>query len=276
MNAAYARLLANGRRDGKGGLSQRSVHHCHRILFQALGQAVKWKLLKSNPMLAVDAPAVAAVEMTTLTDDQLATALSAMQETRFLVPFLLGVMCGLRRGKICALKWKYVDLERGTLQVTASARQIKTEVTYKRPKDGKAGRSVELPPLVVEELRAHRRRQIEEQLKLGIRLGADSFVVAQPDGAPLKPSSLTNEWRRLSVKHRLPRIRFHDLRHTHASQLLASGVHPKVAQERLGHSTIAITLDLYSHMMPNTQADAAVAVDNRLRAAISKRAKDGS
>jgi integrase len=98
-------------------------------------------------------------------------------------------------------------------------------------------------------------------------------VFAQPDGSPIKPGSITNEWKRLVEKHKLPRIRFHDLRHTHATALLKSGVHPKIASERLGHGSIAITLDLYSHVMPNMQADAIEALDNDLRAAISERSK---
>jgi integrase len=110
-------------------------------------------------------------------------------------------------------------------------------------------------------------------LRFGVKLSGESFVFAQPDGGPIKPGSVTNEWKRLVKKHTLPRIRFHDLRHTHATAMLASGIHPKIASERLGHSSIAITLDLYSHVLPNMQADAIETMDNELRAAISKRSK---
>ena len=125
---------------------------------------------------------------------------------------------------------------------------------------------------VVEELRAHRARQAEELLRLGIRLDDDSFVVAQHDGRPIQPRSLTHNWVRIIGNTALPRIRFHDLRHSHASQMLAAGVHPKVASERLGHSTIGITLDLYSHVMPGMQADAAEQVDVAIRSAIKPKA----
>ena len=103
--------------------------------------------------------------------------------------------------------------------------------------------------------------------RLGLRPDASSFVVAQVDGCPLQPRSITHEWVRLVERTALPRIRFHDLRHSHASQMLAAGVHPKIASERLGHSTIAITLDLYSHVMPGMQADAAEQVDAKILAA---------
>lgn len=117
-------------------------------------------------------------------------------------------------------------------------------------------------------------RQAQELLKLGVRLSGDNFVVAQADASPLKPTSITHEWTRLLGKTTLPRIRFHDLRHAHATHMLASGVHPKIASERLGHSKVGITLDLYSHVLPNMQADAVAQVDDALRTAINKRTKD--
>jgi integrase len=105
-----------------------------------------------------------------------------------------------------------------------------------------------------------------------ISFSDDTFVVAQTDGSPLQPRSITHEWVRLVGKTALPRIRFHDLRHAHATHLLTSGVHPKVASERLGHSKVGITLDLYSHVLPGMQADAAERVDAALRVAQTERA----
>ena len=126
-----------------------------------------------------------------------------------------------------------------------------------------------MPSLVADELRRARLEQAEELLRIGVRLTDQTHVVAQVDGRPLQPNSLTHEFVRLLAKAgELPRIRFHDLRHTHATQLLSSGVHPKVAQERLGHSSVGITLDLYSHILPGMQEDAAAKVDAAIRAAI--------
>ena len=138
----------------------------------------------------------------------------------------------------------------------------------KETKSGRA-RTVALPALVVDEMRKARVAQAEELLRVGVRLGDQTHVVAQEDGNPLQPNSLTPEFVRILAKARdLPRIRFHDLRHTHATHLLTSGVHPKVAQERLGHSSVVITLDLYSHVLPGMQEDAAAKVDAAIRAAI--------
>jgi integrase len=190
------------------------------------------------------------------------------------VPTMLAVLLGLRRGEVAALRWRSVDLDKGQLAVIASAEQTKAGVRYKEPKTGRT-RTVALPMIVVEELRAHRLEQAQELLRLGIRLSDESFVVAQADGSPLQPNSLTHEWTRLLGASALPRVRFHDLRHAHATHLLASGVHPKVASERLGHSKVGITLDLYSHVIPGMQEDAAARVDDALREALQKRAPKG-
>ncbi|WP_400942002.1 site-specific integrase [Lysinibacillus sp. NPDC086135] len=184
----------------------------------------------------------------------------------FFIPALLAALCGLRRGEILALRWRDVDLENGSLSIRESAEEVGKDVRYKETKSGKA-RTVAFGSTVREELKSHKIAQAEEQLKLGMRPEANSFVVAQIDGKPLKPTSLTHEWVRLVAKTSLPRIRFHDLRHSHATQLLAAGVHPKIASERLGHSTIGITLDLYSHVMPGMQANAVEQVDAAIKAA---------
>lgn len=270
---AYATALATGRRDGNGGLSPRTVHHMHRILKQALGQAVKWEILHRNPCDAVDPPKVERTAMHTFDLPQTAELIDALRGTRMLAPVLLAVLCGLRRGELAALRWRNVDLAAGQIAVVESAEETKAGVRYKEPKSGRA-RTVALSAIMVDELKAHRARQAEELLKLGVRLSGDSFVVAQADASPLKPTSITHEWVRLLGRTSLPRIRFHDLRHAHATHMLANGVHPKIASERLGHSKVGITLDLYSHVLPGMQEDAVVRVDDALRAAINKRSKD--
>lgn len=269
IDAAWSKALTEGRRDGKGGLSPRTVHHMRRVLIKALGQAVTWDRLTKNPALATTPPKVERKQMLAYDASQTHELLEAMRPTRMFIPVLLAVMCGLRRGEILALRWRHIELgdNRRSIAIMESAEQTKDGVRYKEPKSGKA-RVVALSSTVLAELKAHRARQAEEQLKLGLRPDVDSFVVAQVDGSPIQPRSLTHEWVRLIGKTSLPRIRFHDLRHTHASQMLSTGVHPKVASERLGHSSIGITLDLYSHVMPGMQADAAEQVDAAIRGAV--------
>ena len=255
------------------GCRRRRSLTCTEFLKQALGQAVKWELLTRNPADAVDPPKTDRAMMRTYDLDQTAALIEAMRPTRMLVPTLLAVLCGMRRGEVVALRWKNVDLSTGQLAVLESAEQIGSKVRYKMPKSGK-GRTLAMSGNLVGELRAHRLRQAEELLKVGVRLSDDTFVVAQADGSPLQPDTLTQDWVRKIEKTGLPAYRFHDLRHAHATHLLASGIHPKVASERLGHSKIGITLDLYSHVLPGMQEDAAERVDAALQAAINRRAKD--
>lgn len=267
IDATWGHLLENGRRDGKGGLSPRTVHHCRRVMLTAIEQAVKWDLLKRNPVALTRPPKVERPTVEAYSASQTAELLEALKDTRMFIPALLAALCGLRRGEVLALRWRNVDLESGVIAIVESAEQVGQQVRYKEPKSGRA-RTVSVSSTVLAELKRHRAAQAEEQLKLGLRPEDNSFVVAQIDGNPLKPMSLTHEWvRLLAKKTTLPRIRFHDLRHSHATQLLAAGVHPKIASERLGHSTVGITLDLYSHVMPGMQANAAEQVDAAIKAA---------
>jgi integrase len=182
-------------------------------------------------------------------------------------------LCGLRRGEIVALRWKHVDLDGATMAICESLEQTKTGIRRKETKGGRS-RNIVIPALVVPELRRHRARQAEELLRLGVGANDERTVVAREDGEILQPNSLTHEFVRILAKSKdLPRIRLHDLRHGHATHMLASGVHPKIAQERLGHSTIGVTLDLYSHVMPGMQEDAVARVDAAMALAIEAEAK---
>jgi integrase len=275
ISEAYAKALATGRRDGEGGLSPRTVRQMHAVIKSALTQAVRWEILARNPAAAVKGPKVGRAIMATYDLEQTVEMIDAARGQRVFMPAMLAVLCGLRRGEIAALRWRHVELDAAQLAVVQSAEQTKLGVRFKEPKSGH-GRTVALSATLVAELKAHRLHQAQELLKVGKRLGDEDFVVAQPDGSPLLPHSIGQEWVRFLGRARhLPRIRFHDLRHAHATHLLASGVHPKVASERLGHSKVGITLDLYSHVLPNMQADAAAIVDGALRAALNKRGPKG-
>jgi len=257
---AYSTWATGGRRDGKdGGLSPRTRRHIHRILRSALARAVEQQVLVRNPADAFKnrLPKVERRTMTALTAEQSARLLEAIAHTRVYWPVLLALATGMRRGEVLALRWKNVDLERGTLRVLESLEQTKTGIRFKAPKTEKA-RAITLPAFAIEELRRLKLSQAEELLALGIRQTGETLVCGRADGLPHQPLSLTYEFTRLMDRIKdLPRVRFHDLRHSHATQLLENGVHPKIAQERLGHSTIAITLDLYSHVTHTMQSEAA-------------------
>lgn len=268
ISTAYATAVATGRRDGKGGLAPRTVHHMHRILSQALGQAERWHLIARNPAALLekrDRPKIEKKPVKTITAPNTAAAMDAARELRLFIPLILAALCGVRRGEITALRWNVVSLETAQLAVVASTEQLDTgAIRDKEAKSGKA-RTVALPAMAVEELRRWRVRQAEELLKLGVRAPDDGYVVTQADGSAWRPRTLT---RVMSAFLKAWGITLHGLRHSHASHMLASNVHPKVVQERLGHSSIAITMDIYSHLLPNMQEEAAAAVDAALRRAL--------
>lgn len=246
--------------DALGRLAPRTVNHVHVIFNGALKQAVRWRLLSRNPADDVDPPKVERHEMKVWDVAQITTALELSRSWTVHMPVVLAVFCGLRRGEIAALRWRHVDFTRAQLSIVESAEQTKVGVRYKRPKNGK-GRTVALPAMVMTELRAHRLRQAQELLQIGVRLTDDSFVCTRRDGKPLQPQSITHAWDHFVTASKLPRIRFHDLRHSHATIMLAANVHPKIVSERLGHSRVAITLDTYSHVIPGMQEEAAAAID---------------
>jgi len=243
ISEAYARALENGRCDGKGGLSPRTVHHMHRVLYSALNQAERWKLINRNPAALLekrDRPKIERKAVKTIDASTTATVFDAARERRLFIPLVLAALCGLRRGEITAVRRRSIDLDTGQLAVIASTEQ--TDAGDIREKEAKSGRSrtVALPSLAVDELRRWRVAQAEELLKLGIRWDDSRHVVTREDGEPLQPRSLTHV---VSAFLKEWGVTLHKLRHSHASHMLASNVHPKIVQERLGHSSIAITLE---------------------------------
>jgi integrase len=274
ISEAYAKALESGRRNGAGGLSPRTVHHMHRVLYSALDQAERWKLIARNPAALLekrDRPKIERKPVVTIDAPTTAAVLDAARERRLFIPILLGSLCGLRRGEITALRWKSIDLENGQLAVVASTEQTDAgEIREKEAKSGKS-RTVALPALAIEELRRWRAMQAEELLRLGERADDSLHVVTLADGSTPQPRSLTHAVSKFLKEWG---VTLHKLRHSHASHLLAAKVHPKVVQERLGHSSIGITLDIYSHLLPNMQNEAAAAVDGVMRAAVKKPAGD--
>jgi integrase len=260
LQDAYNALATGGRRDGKpGGLSPRTRRHIHRILSSALARAVEQQLIARNPCDAFKKrlPKVERRELATLTAEQSARLLDSIRSHRVYWPVLLALATGMRRGEILALRWRNVDLDQGTIRVVESLEQTKAGMRFKAPKTEKT-RAITLPTFAVEELRRLRHDQAERLLKLGIRQSSDCLICGREDGEPMLPTSLTHEFAKVSGRVKdAPRVRFHDLRHSHATQLLLAGVHPKVAQERLGHASITTTLDLYSHVTATMQEDAA-------------------
>lgn len=275
IQSAYLNALRGGRKDGRpGGLSPQTVLHHHRVLHRALEQAVRWQLLLRNPADAVEPPHPQHIEMHAIDEEQTALLVTLARDTTSLfIPVLLAVTTGLRRGEILGLRWEDVDLNAATLAVRQSLEQTKTGLSFKQPKTQKGRRVVTLPTLTVDALRRHKVEQAKLRLLLGPGYLDNGLVCAAPDGRPWNPNSFSHNCVTLFRRAGLAGVRFHDLRHTHATQLLRQGIHPKVVSERLGHSTIGITLDVYSHVLPGMQEEAARRIDGALRRALAEGAK---
>lgn len=271
IQSFYNALSVGGRADGKfGPLAPRSRRQIHRVLSEALCRAVEQQVIARNPcdVFKRRLPKVERKEMSVLSGPQSQVLLDAVRGDALYTPILLALSCGLRRGEALALRWRNIDFERRTVLIAESLEQItgsRASLRFKPPKSDRTRRII-LPTFAVEELRRLKREQAEMLLKLGIRQNGDTLACARSDGEPTTPVALTHSFTRL-IKSMpdMPRVRYHDLRHSHATQLLLAGVHPKVAQERLGHSTITLTLDLYSHVTETMQEDAAAKIDAAFR-----------
>ena len=264
IQAAHAKALTSGRRDGRGGLAKRTVVHHHRVLSEALKQAVRWRLLSINPCGLVDPPRPARREMNTIDEAETAALIGAAESSRIGAPVLLAATTGMRRGEILGLRWSDVDFERRTISVAQTLEETKTALAFKEPKTARSRRMIALPQVAIEALRRHRARQAQERLRVRPAWADLDLVCTDAIGEPIRPDYLTHAFTKLVARLGL-KVRFHDLRHSHLSHLLAAGVHPKVASERAGHTSVGFTLDVYSHVMPGLQEDAANRIDAALR-----------
>jgi integrase len=272
IQSAYNEWSIGGRRDGKsGGLSPLTRRYIHVVLRSALARGVEQQLLARNPADAFRKrlPKVERKKTAILTVEESARLLDAIRHMHVYWPVLLALATGMRRGEILALRWKNVDLDRGTVRVMESLEQTQSGIRFKAPKTDRT-RAIPLPTFATAELSRLKRQQAEALLRLGVRQSGETLVCCREDGEPKQPRSLTHEFAHVIARTKeLPRVRFHDLRHSHATQLLAGGVHPKIAQERLGHSTITTTMDLYAHVTDTMQADAAARLDAAFRLVIT-------
>jgi integrase len=248
------------------GQSATSVH-CHfAILREALGHAVRWGLLAWNPTDSVDPPRRRQRSMHVWDEEQVRLFLAeARRSSEHYCLYLTAILTGMRQGELLGLRWSDIDFLLGTASIQQTMYRLKSTILFKEPKTARGRRSVALPVALIIALREHRDRQAEMRRVLGNEYEDHDLVFCQPNGKPLHAHNIVRrDFRRVTTRTGLPRIRFHDLRHTHATHLLRAGVHPKVVQERLGHSTPAFTLAVYSHVLPGMQEEAAKAVSSRL------------
>jgi integrase len=270
VNALYGKLAQSGTKDGKKGLSPMTIHHVHTCLHKACKDAVRWGRLSRNPLDAADPPRKkgdGTKEMKTWSAEQLRAFLGAVADDRLAALWHTIAFTGMRRGEAIGVRWSDVDLQNGRLSVRRALIPTNREVVVSEPKTVKGRRVVALDAATVEVLKVQAARQLDEQKEWDDAWIETGLVFTAENGEALDPESVSRWWRQAVKKTMLPKIRLHDLRHTHATLALQAGIHPKVVSERLGHATVSITLDTYSHAIPAMQEEAAALIAGLVLAA---------
>jgi integrase len=249
----------------ENGTSPRMVQYIHSVLRRSLNFALRWGLLVRNPALGAIRPKLLKTEMKTLNGDQVRVFLSAAKGTRNEALFWIAVSTGLREGEILGLKWSDLDWKTKRLQVKRQLQRLKGEgLVLTEPKSAAGKRLIILSSATLTVLQKHLNLQQEEKMFAGENWQENDLIFPSTLGTPLDPSNMSKDFKDTLKMARLPNIRFHDLRHTAASLMLLQGIHPKIVQERLGHSDISLTLNTYSHVIPTMQEEAAEKMDEIL------------
>jgi integrase len=238
------------------GLSPRTVQLSLVILRRALGQAVKDGLVGRNVAKLADPPRWKRPEIKPWEPAEAARFLDAIRTERLEAAYLLALSLGLRRGEVLGLRWSDVDLEGKTVTISQALARVGGKLEFIEPKSRQSRRTVPIHDGLVAALRNHRRRQFEERLAAGSRWHDGGLVFTTGIGTPLEPRALNEDFERVVMAAGLRRIRLHDLRHSCATFLLAQGVHPRVVMELLGHSQISLTMETYSHVLPDAMREA--------------------
>lgn len=257
ISSLYNEELKKGRTDGKGGLSVTSVRYIHATLRKALNDAVKMLYADRNVAELVNPPKFKAYEASFLIETEVCKMLKDFKGTSIFIPVLLAAGLGLRRGEALGLQWKDINIEKNKVNIRRALLPGKGYYNFSDLKTAKSRRTLSVPKNIIEYLKKEKCRQVENKLFLGKGYKDMDMVCCNDDGSPIAPTALNHRFGKLLKMNSLPNIRFHDLRHTNASLMLKQGIPMKVASDRLGHTTIGITINLYTHTDDDLQQDAA-------------------
>jgi integrase len=245
-------------------LTPRTIQHIHATLRTALNQALKWNLVARNVATLVDGPHVSRTEVLPYTPAEAKKLLQALRDDRLEALYSAAMAVGLRQGEALGLRWSDIDFLAGTLSVRNALQRVDGKLQLVEVKFRKSRRTITMPKVAIDALTKHRASQEQERQFAGSRWRETGFVFTTTIGTPLDGSTVTHRFQQALKAAKLRRIRFHDLRHTCATLLLAQGVHPRVIMEILGHSQIAITMNLYAHVIPAMQREVAARMDEIL------------
>ena len=240
-----------------GGFSTKTTAYVHQVLRTALSLAVRWEMVSRNVAKLVDKPRIERKPINPLTPDEARRFLHAIRGHRLEALFSVALALGLRQGEALGLKWEDVDFATGTLRISSQLQRVDGHLTLVPPKTAMSRRTLVMPRLIVESLREHEKRQLSEKLWAGTNWKETGLVFTNRTGGPTQARRVIEQFHRALDETGMRRIRFHDLRHSCATLLLVQGVSPRVVMEVLGHSEIALTMNAYSHVVPELQRDAA-------------------
>jgi integrase len=261
----YMQTLGGARLDNRPGtVSARTVRYCHSIIRESLSHAMKWGMVSRNVADATEPPRAVRPQVRTWDATEATTFLAAAAEDVYAPIWLVALTTGMRQGELLGLAWKDVDFQRGTITVRQSLATVDGTLILHEPKTRSGRRTIPLSPACIAALRDHQSRQAFHRKAIGAAWRDLDAVFPNEHGGWVDQSNLHRNFLRIVGRAAVPRIRFHDLRHTHATLLLKEGVNVKVVSERLGHASISITLDTYAHVLPSMQQTAADAIDGAI------------
>lgn len=270
LQKLYNSKFQNGKVDGTGGLSARHIRYIHVIIHSSLEQAIKNQLVLRNVSDATTLPRQVKKEIQVFTVEEQKKFIEAVENDVLGSAFKLDLASGLRLGELLALKWDNIDLTEGVLKVRSSMTRVKTfendskisQIIFQEPKTKNSKRSIPLPESIIEDLKEHKRVQYNEKNLMGEAYFDNNLVFCTQLGAPIEPRNMARKFYSLLESAGVSKISFHALRHTFATRALEAGIHPKVVSEMLGHANISITLDLYSHVLPDLKKEAATKLNH--------------
>lgn len=245
-------------------LSPKNIRDAFNNVNAAMKQAVRLRKIPYNPCEGVVLPKLKRYKAKVYDIEMINHLLDIAKDGDMYIPILLGVSVGLRRGEMLALRWENVDFDAGVIKVRESMARGENGSYIKAPKSESGIRDIHIGQEVLQALRRARFAYLNDRIAHGMGFVDDGFVVRQSNGKPMTPDAMTRKWKRFIKAHDLPDIRLHDLRHSNATALIRAGVNPKVVQQRLGHADVTITLNTYTHVLPEMDIDAADKLDDLL------------